>query len=560
MAKDKRFSDEFYMELALAEAKKGRYTTSPNPAVGCVIVRNGAILGMGYHHCAGQPHAEIMALRSANYEVEGATCYVTLEPCAHYGRTPPCARALVEAQVKRVVIGSTDPNPLVAGKGIAILEEAGIKVDLMSGKLKDKCLQLNRAFFKSVQTRKPWVFVKFGMSLDGKIALSTGESKWITNHDSRSDVQRLRLWADAIITSRTTVEADNPRMTVRVDDLPPAVSDGLDTSLIKQPIKLIIDSQAKLCRNRDKANLDPYTIFSCGTNYIVVGTHAPLPSSEPAPDGAVDPQGLAAALTTTVSALPTAPTADASAPALLASASPDAAASAAATAAAASAVPAPAASVTTDSITGLGCSCGGGSATTAAMASAPLASASAPLASAAAMASAPLATMQEGAASLADKTASSGDSGWVIAPTLVVKQGANFVVEKWTERVSIVVVPLVKGEDGLEHVSLPAVLNFLGSLETRVAMVEGGAHLAGAFLKEGLVDECYCYISPMILGTQAQSAFALNEPTHLDEALHFAKTKVHSLGTDIRLTLSEPSKMAAASTANNYIPERYPHK
>ena len=201
-------TDAHYLKLALKEAKRGRYTTSPNPAVGCVIVRDGEILGQGFHHAAGQPHAEIMALRDAGDDVSGACVYVTLEPCCHYGRTPPCAKALIEAGVKRVVIGSRDPNPKVAGGGIAMLQEAGIEVVLAGGKLNERCLKLNRAFFKSITTNRPFVITKLGMSIDGKIALSDGSSKWITNEDSRSDGQRLRLWADVLITTAATVRVD----------------------------------------------------------------------------------------------------------------------------------------------------------------------------------------------------------------------------------------------------------------------------------------------------------------------------------------------------------------
>ena len=159
MGKQKH-SDEYYLEMALAEAQKGRFTTSPNPAVGCVIVRDSKILGMGYHHCAGQPHAEIMALRAADYQVNNATAYVTLEPCSHYGRTPPCAKALIDAGISRVVIGSTDPNPKVSGRGIKMLEESGIEVKIASGKIAKKCVKLNRAFFKSIKSGRPFTILK----------------------------------------------------------------------------------------------------------------------------------------------------------------------------------------------------------------------------------------------------------------------------------------------------------------------------------------------------------------------------------------------------------------
>lgn len=259
--------DVYFMRKALKLARKGKYTTSPNPAVGCVIVKDQIIIAQGYHHKAGQPHAEAMALKDARESVEGATCYVTLEPCAHYGRTPPCAKALAEAKVKRVVIASTDPNPLVAGKGIAILEEAGIQVDL--GVCQEQALRLNRAFFKSISQNEPYTIVKLGMSLDGKLALSDGQSKWITNDLARSDVQRLRLWADAIISSHLTVKADNPRLNVRYEQLPKKIKQLYNQEQIKQPIKVILDSQGSLLK--DQAYLQ-YELFKSGLTYLVVAT------------------------------------------------------------------------------------------------------------------------------------------------------------------------------------------------------------------------------------------------------------------------------------------------
>ena len=271
MAKDKQ-SDKHFMKLALKQARRGFYTTSPNPAVGCVIVRDGKVLGKGYHHQAGQPHAEIMAMRDAEERgntICGATVYVTLEPCSHYGRTPPCAKALCEALVKRVVIAMGDPNPKVSGRGIAMLEEAGIEVKV--GVCEKQAQELNRAFLYSITHKRPWVFVKYGMSLDSKLALSSGESQWITGIDARADVQRLRLWSDVIITSHATVKSDNPRMTVRVRELPDEVRKKLDLDLIRQPRRVVIDSMGTLCAERNLRLLEPYSLFKDGENYIVVG-------------------------------------------------------------------------------------------------------------------------------------------------------------------------------------------------------------------------------------------------------------------------------------------------
>lgn len=258
------------MQSALDDAALGHFTTSPNPAVGCVIVRDDQVLGLGHHEKAGCPHAEVMALKDANYEVEGATCYVTLEPCSHYGRTPPCAKALCEAKVKKVVIATADPNPLVAGRGVKMLRDAGIEVQV--GLFHDEAFELNRAFFKSISTNQPFVVLKYGMSLDAKTALSNGESKWITNETCRSDVQTLRLWADAMLTSATTVRADNPQMNVRYEQLPDKVKANILPEQIRQPIKLVIDSHQTL----SASEIESLSIFKSGLTYIVHGTHDPI--------------------------------------------------------------------------------------------------------------------------------------------------------------------------------------------------------------------------------------------------------------------------------------------
>lgn len=249
------FSDKKYMKRALSLAKHGRYTASPNPAVGCVIVKNNTIIGEGYHKKAGLGHAEVNALKSADYKVEGATCYVTLEPCSHYGLTPPCAKALVENKVSRVVIAMLDPNPQVSGRGVKILEDAGIKVE--TGLLSDKAYNLNRAFFKSISSTMPYVVGKVGMSLDAKTALHTGESKWITNAKSRAYVQKLRAHADAIITGSNTVIMDNPSLNVRFDELHKKVFFKIDKEYFTQPLKVILDTSAKL-------NYKDYKIFHEG--------------------------------------------------------------------------------------------------------------------------------------------------------------------------------------------------------------------------------------------------------------------------------------------------------
>lgn len=206
-------TDDRFMDEALQEARRGRYSVSPNPAVGCVIVRDGQIIGRGFHARPGGPHAEIAALESINREAAGATAFVTLEPCNHHGRTGPCAEALIEAGIKRVVYANDDINPAVAGGGRACLEAAGLQV--LSGVRSAEAWALNAGFFKRARTEMPFVRVKLAMSLDGAVALASGESQWITGSCARSDVQRLRAEACVIVTGAGTVVADDPSLNVR---------------------------------------------------------------------------------------------------------------------------------------------------------------------------------------------------------------------------------------------------------------------------------------------------------------------------------------------------------
>ena len=217
------------MQNALALAWQGRFSTSPNPRVGCVIARGSQIVGQGFHLQAGGPHAEVHALRQAGALAEGATAYVTLEPCSHYGRTPPCAKSLMEAGVARVVAAMTDPNPLVAGKGLAMLREAGI--DVSDGLLQTEARALNRGFLSRIERARPFVRLKCAASLDGKTALANGQSQWITGAEARADVQILRAESCAILTGIGTVLADNPQLNVR------------DFPTLRQPARVVLDSR-----------------------------------------------------------------------------------------------------------------------------------------------------------------------------------------------------------------------------------------------------------------------------------------------------------------------------
>ena len=232
-------TDTVYMARALQLAAEGLYTTQPNPRVGCVIVKDEQIIGEGFHARAGQPHAEVYALQQAGAQAKGATAYVTLEPCAHYGRTPPCANALIDAQVSRVVMASLDSNPLVAGKGQTMLEAAGIRTTV--GVLEAEAQALNAGFFRRMTGGLPYVRVKTAASLDGRTAMQSGESKWITGVDARRDVQKWRAQSGAIITGIGTVLADNPSLTVRPQDWT-----DWHYGEVVQPKRVVFDSQLRM--------------------------------------------------------------------------------------------------------------------------------------------------------------------------------------------------------------------------------------------------------------------------------------------------------------------------
>jgi diaminohydroxyphosphoribosylaminopyrimidine deaminase/5-amino-6-(5-phosphoribosylamino)uracil reductase len=236
--------DNQMMAIAIALAKQGQYTTAPNPNVGCVIVRGNQVIGQGFHYKAGEPHAEVHALRQAGSLAEGATAYVTLEPCSHYGRTPPCAKGLIDAKVTKVICAMQDPNPQVSGRGIAMLRDAGI--DVQVGLMESQAIYLNRGFIKRMKSGLPFVQLKMASSLDGKTALENGKSQWITGKGARQDVQTFRAKASAILSTAQTVIEDNASLNVRADDLPSCVLAGIDASAIRQPIRVILDAQDRL--------------------------------------------------------------------------------------------------------------------------------------------------------------------------------------------------------------------------------------------------------------------------------------------------------------------------
>lgn len=232
------------MGRALELAALGRFTTHPNPNVGCVLVHAGEIVGEGWHRQAGEPHAEVHALRAAGERARGATAYVTLEPCSHHGRTPPCALALLAAGVSRVVAAMTDPNPLVAGRGLRLLAEAGVTVE--SGLREAEAQALNPGFIQRMKTGRPWVRVKLAASLDGRTALANGQSQWITGPAARADVQVWRARSSAILSGADTVLTDNPALNVRWSQLPAEIQALYPEARLRQPLRVLVDSRQRL--------------------------------------------------------------------------------------------------------------------------------------------------------------------------------------------------------------------------------------------------------------------------------------------------------------------------
>ena len=226
--------DEKYMRLALRLARRGMGTTSPNPLVGAVVVRGGRIVGRGFHRRAGEPHAEVLALRSAGKKAQGATLYVTLEPCNHFGKTPPCTDAILKAGVRKVVAGMRDPNPLVSGGGIRRLRKAGIEVEV--GGLEEDCRNLNAPFRKYITTRMPYVTLKGALTLDGKIATPSGDSRWVSSAESRQEVHRLRRGVDAVMVGIGTVLKDDPLLNVRLSR----------PKSRHQPLRIVVDSRLRI--------------------------------------------------------------------------------------------------------------------------------------------------------------------------------------------------------------------------------------------------------------------------------------------------------------------------
>ncbi|TVO62422.1 bifunctional diaminohydroxyphosphoribosylaminopyrimidine deaminase/5-amino-6-(5-phosphoribosylamino)uracil reductase RibD [Spiribacter vilamensis] len=276
------------MARALQLAERGRWTAEPNPRVGCVLVRDGACIGEAWHVRAGEPHAEVLALRAAGGDTAGATAYVTLEPCSHYGRTPPCADALIEAGIARVVAAATDPNPRVAGRGLDRLRDSGVAV--AAGLMAAESERLNAGFFRRMRDGLPYVRAKLAASLDGRTAMASGESRWITSAEARRDVHRWRAASGAIVTGVDTVIADNPALTVRdvSGDFVPPRRVVIDTDLRTPP------DAGMLADERGVVLIHGGTMPAREHDRIHAG--AELWQVAPGPDGHVDPKGVLEAL------------------------------------------------------------------------------------------------------------------------------------------------------------------------------------------------------------------------------------------------------------------------
>ena len=253
--------DHQFMQRAIYLAKRGHYTTSPNPRVGCVIVLNGEVVGEGFHEISGQGHAEVHALKQAGAKAKGATAYVTLEPCSHFGLTPPCAEALIKAQVGHVIAAMVDPNPQVSGRGLERLKSAGITTEF--GLLEQDARDLNPGFIRLMTTKLPYVRCKLAASLDGKTAMASGESQWITSDHAREDVQRLRAQSCGVICGADSVIFDDAKMTVRWSALG-ELKNSYEEAKVRQPIRIVIDSKNRLTPD--------LAIFNTASKIILIRT------------------------------------------------------------------------------------------------------------------------------------------------------------------------------------------------------------------------------------------------------------------------------------------------
>lgn len=256
---------KYYMRRAIKLAKLGRFTTPPNPNVGCVIVKEDKIIGEGYHYMTGKPHAETYALDQAKEKAKGATAYITLEPCIHTGHTPPCCNSLISAGIRCVVVSVKDPNPKVSGKGLRFLKKSGIEV--YCGLMEREAIEINKGFFKRMTTGLPYIQLKMAMSLDGKTAIANGDSKWITSQESRSDVQKNRAKSCAILTTSETILSDDPLLNVRWNELDNNSKKVYSKRTLRQPLRVVVDRLSKVLPKHR-------VIQQCGITYIFSSSYS----------------------------------------------------------------------------------------------------------------------------------------------------------------------------------------------------------------------------------------------------------------------------------------------
>ncbi len=251
-------ADYAYMARAIELAWRGLYTADPNPRVGCVLVRDCVVIGEGYHQRAGEGHAEVNALRNAG-DAQGATAYVTLEPCSHFGRTPPCAQGLINAGVSRVIAAMVDPNPEVSGRGLRMLEQAGIET--ASGLLESQARELNPGFLSRMERKRPFIRLKLAMSVDGRTAMASGESQWITGADARADVQQLRARSSAVLTGIGSILHDDSALTVRPAQLTERIAQQVSQ---RQPLRVVLDSQLRMPLDAKLLSIDGPVLILTG--------------------------------------------------------------------------------------------------------------------------------------------------------------------------------------------------------------------------------------------------------------------------------------------------------
>jgi diaminohydroxyphosphoribosylaminopyrimidine deaminase/5-amino-6-(5-phosphoribosylamino)uracil reductase len=539
--------DRIAMMRALALAERGFETTHPNPRVGCVIAKGDRIIAEGWHERAGEAHAEVAALRAAKEPVAGATAYVTLEPCSHFGRTPPCVNALIEARIGRVVFAVQDPNPLVSGKGADALLRAGIEVE--AGLMEAEATEINIGFMKRMKHGLPWVRVKLAMSLDGRTALANGASQWITGEYARNDVQRWRARSSAIMTGVGTVLADDPQLNVRIPGFKG-----------QQPLRVVLDAHLRsppgakmfvgLGARASAAATASGSPAAMGDVLIFTAIGSSGSRADPAGTGVpMDPATLAQDMAELVNAFESSPGAVAAAPGS-GDAPPPADAPAAddatwAGAALSGAVPVKSETKKAPAGDGMGADrvaaavtpgTTGTSAVTTATSPGSPSGPSAPAATASGMVSS--ARASAGSTSAADASRTAPATSRLAAPSNPpTKSDSPQALQ--ARRAALVARGVrfeeVAADEG--YLDLLAVLQKLGELNVNEVLVEAGPTLAGQLLTTFFADELLLYVAPKLLGPQGRPLVNLPELQSLQDAWGFSLFDAKRFGDDLRLRL-----------------------